>query len=126
MSNAFQRDATPFETDFDDIHVMLADIRAFMRDHPDHELIPADDPGVHYTPWRVPRLGWSAFLRRPPHLVGVVLRDQDGQLEAFDEEAKYWTIPLSKLGGEKDPNLVQCFKTQAGRAALTQSLRAPV
>ncbi len=84
MSNAFQRDATPFETDFDDIHVMLADIRAFMRDHPDHELIPADDPGVHYTPWRVPRLDWSAFLRKTHRVNGI---DQETGLE----EAKYWT-----------------------------------
>jgi hypothetical protein len=61
---AFFRDSTPLETDWDDLNAMLDDIRAFCKANPSHELLSADDPGTHYKPWRIPRIGFSAF-RKP-------------------------------------------------------------
>jgi hypothetical protein len=115
MANPFQLDATPLDSDWDDIHAMFKDIRNFMKEHPDHELISADDPGQHYTPWRIPRMGWQAFLRGPVPAP-----------EGFDEQAKSWTLPLFRLKGiidqEGDKTLVLALKSAAGRQSLCQQL----
>ena len=43
-------DRTPIDTDWDDIHDLLKDMREFSKSHPEHEFMPADDPGAHYSP----------------------------------------------------------------------------
>jgi hypothetical protein len=75
-------DSTPIPTDWNDIHELWDDMKKFASEHPNHTFIPADDPGFHHDPVRVPRLGWSAFLK--VELGG-------------DEQAKEWTITLSNL-----------------------------
>lgn len=73
-------DDSPLDSDWDDIHDLWNDVEAFIRAHPGHKVISADDPGCNHRPPRVPRMGWSAF--REGHR---------------DEQAKYWTITLQNL-----------------------------
>ena len=108
----FEQDATPLDTDFDDLHKLFEDMKAFAKDHPKHIFIPADDPGFNHTPPRIGRMGWSAFI---PHPIG--LRDRG---EYFDEEAKYWTISLSKITASA--YLLESIQSAAGRRSLLANL----
>ena len=56
-----QLDATPFDSDFDDIFKLFDAMRVFAKANPEHEFLPTDDPGANHETPRVPRIGWSAF-----------------------------------------------------------------
>ncbi len=114
MTDNFKRDATPLETDWEDLRALFADMQAFAKEHPRHVFISADDPGIHYNPWRVPRMGWTAFI---PHPIGL----RDG--EYFDEEPKVWTITLPWVKtwlneSPQDEWLLTAIETARGRQGL--------
>lgn len=98
------KDSTPISTDWKDIHELWGDMKRFREGHPHHVFIPADDPGHQYTPARVPRLGWVAYLE-----VGL----------GGDEQAREWSITVSNAlatyNGDLDPLL-----TIEGRLAQLQ------
>lgn len=113
----FTRDASPIETDWDDLFALFDDMKKFAAEHPNegYMFIPSDDPGIHYNPPRVARLGWSAFI--------------DG---GDEEKAKHWTITLGntrKSLAKARPNLPShvagieaALKSQAGRHELLTSV----
>lgn len=104
--NVFHRDATPLPTDWDDLGKLMVDMRRHARENPKDEFIVADDPGFHYTPQRVPRLGWVAF--------------KPGSENDF---SKQWTITLENakktIKGHET-----LFRTQAGRQAHLRAIVA--
>jgi hypothetical protein len=72
-------DATPLDTDWDDIHDLWDDMEKFGQTHPGHMFICADDPGCNHDPPRVGRLGWVAYRDNP------------------NEQVKMWTITVSNV-----------------------------
>jgi len=74
-------DSSPIDTDCNDMHDLWDDMEKFAKDHPDpgYMFLCADDPGCNHDPWRVPRLGWVAYLEQP------------------DEQVKMWTITVRNL-----------------------------
>jgi hypothetical protein len=113
---------------------MLADIRAFCKENPAHELLNADDPGTHYTPWRLPRIGFCAFRNITTEFAAEnVRRDARGEkMVEWDEQMKSWTITLGKVKHSldsfrefpTDPLLWKSLHTGRGRLALAVSLRS--
>lgn len=106
------RDATPLDSDWDDIRKLFADMKCFGKEHPDHVFIPADDPGINYTPPRVPRLGWVALSLESP---------------LYD---KSWTILLSKihktLGHTPEEEVIrESLKSAHSRRTFTESFNTP-
>jgi hypothetical protein len=69
-------DASPLDTDWEDIHDLWDDMEKFGREHPGHMFLCADDPGCNHDPPRIGRLGWVAYRDNP------------------DEQAKMWTITV--------------------------------
>ena len=43
-----QLDATPFDSDFDDIFKLFDAMRVFAKANPEHEFLPTDDPGANH------------------------------------------------------------------------------
>ncbi len=121
-------DHTRLDSDWNNIHELLADIQNFLSTHPDHELLPADDPGINYSPPRVARVGFSSFRVIPPEVAYEnIKKSARGEVvPEWDEQARFWTIPLPKLAEtldtEKNSGLTDMFKTQHGRQALCMSL----
>lgn len=139
MSTFDDLDCTPQPSDWTDVYDMLADIKAFLREHPAHDLIPADDPGVPvddpkaFSPPRVPRLGFSAFRTVTPEFAAENVRRMargEDPVE-WDEQSKIWTIPLPLLKasmslGKMDsslPALAESLKTAKGRTILCLALK---
>jgi len=102
VNNPFKLDSTPLPTDWDNLQDLFADMKKFAEDNPGHTILPADDTGQHYQPWRVPRLGWTAFLDN-----------------AADEQAKMLTIKLVNV-----KNVIA--SGHAFSDALRESLRTPL
>jgi hypothetical protein len=73
-------DASPIDTDWEDIHDLWADMEKFAQEHQGHMFLCADDPGFNHEPPRVPRLGWVAYRDNPD-----------------DEQAKMWTITVRNV-----------------------------
>jgi hypothetical protein len=126
-TNPFYRDATPLDTDWNSIGEMLADIRAFCKANPSHELLPADDPGTNYKPWRVARIGFCAFRNVTPEFCHENIR-RDGRGEKmldWDEQQKNWTITLGKVRSSQEDGDVPMtvLHTAQGRLALSIFLR---
>lgn len=130
MPNLFDVDTSPQDSDWTDLTAMLQDIRAFMRDHPGHELIPADDPGTNAGRPRTPRLGFAAFrICTPEFSFENVRRLARGEPELeWDEQFKLWTITLPRLrlsvDRERDASLYDLLRTSKGRQNLCQSLKS--
>jgi hypothetical protein len=100
-------DTSPLDTDFNSFRELWEDLRKFAKEHPDHKIIWADDPGFHHTPQRIPRIGVSAFLTN-----------------SEDEQAKEWTIPVSNMKTDEFPDVLRrAFQTARGRNNLIDSLR---
>ena len=126
----FTPDQTPIESDWDDIHDLLKDMRAFAQAHPEHEFIPADDPGANYNPPRVPRVGWVAFRRnKPEEAAESIKRLARGEtVPDYDEQMKSWTISVFKLQAAltrdkpMDDALWECLKSSAGRKKLLETV----
>lgn len=78
QTNPFALDANPIETDQTDVLLMIQDI--LMHQKQGLKLLAADDPGVHYSPPRVPRFGFVAYR-------DAAMKD--------DDLVKQWTIKLS-------------------------------
>jgi hypothetical protein len=78
-------DKTPLKSDFNDLDSLIVDMTSFIENHKDWITYPADDPGFHHEPPRVPRKGWVAY--NPDN----------------ENETKEWTITLSKARGGKLP-----------------------
>jgi hypothetical protein len=119
MSNLLPEfDSSRLDTDWDDLNELFADIRKYVKEHPGVEVMSADDPGVGYTPPRIPRLGWSAFQIQPTeHACENVRRLARGEPAIeWDEQARYWTIPVASNG------LALSLKTASGRQALAKAL----
>lgn len=106
-TNVFQRDATPLPTDWDDLGKLMVDMRRHARENPGDEFIVADDPGLHYKPQRVPRLGWVAF--------------KPGSENDF---SKQWTITLENAKKTIKGNET-LFRCQAGRQAHLRAIVSP-
>jgi hypothetical protein len=116
-------DATPIDTDFDDIYAVFNDMRKFAEEHADENYVflNADDPGLNHTPPRVPRMGWTAYK------AGV-----DPYRDTSDSKA--WTITLANLKtsmanareGARDQHtadiLRRAFQTRSGRQVLLDTL----
>jgi hypothetical protein len=102
-------DDTPLDTDWDDFHLLWEDLARFARENPNHTFISADDPGVNYSPTRVGRIGWSAFLVAPP---------------GEDEKAKCWTITLPNLKRTVRDEMEEVLFTSApGRRLVLQRMQ---
>lgn len=80
---AFNLDTSPLPSDFDTIHEILMDMCEFSDRHPNHVLLPADDPGYNHNPPRMARWGWVAYLPN-----------------SKDEQPKHWTILLGNVAKE--------------------------
>jgi hypothetical protein len=101
-------DDSPIETDYASIHELFENMRLVAEQHPDWVFRPADDPGYHHDPPRVPRLGWVAFNDGPPDEPVGPMRE--------------WTIKLSdvfKYGLDLDSG---GFKSAAGRMSLLEQV----
>lgn len=104
-------DATPLDTDWEDLDALCVDMKAFADAHPDHKFICSDDPGFAQKP-RVPRMGWTAYSP-----VG-------------HERAKTWTITLRNVGtsiaGKPDQNSAELavgfLRTAEGRKRHLESV----
>lgn len=110
-------DATPLESDWEDLFAIFEDMRKFADSHVGWTFLCADDPGTNHTPQRVPRMGWSAFKEpKDPY------RDS--------EQMKSWTITLvnvrKSLDNQKNSNakdiVSRSIKTQAGRMAMLAAI----
>jgi len=126
-----QLDATPFDSDFDDIFKLFDAMRVFAKANPEHEFLPTDDPGADHETPRVPRIGWSAFRPiKPEEAAENVRRSARGEtVPDYDEQFKVWTIPVSKVGAalkdETDFRNVfvrECLKSVAGRQKLLDAI----
>ena len=121
-------DKTPIDSDWDDFSKMLNDIREFMSAHPDHELIPADDPGTSHA--RVARIGFAAFRTPTTEFAheNIVRMNRGENPIEWDEQQKYWSITLpnvrDSLFGKKgaDLSLVSKVKTTQGRLEICRDL----
>jgi hypothetical protein len=95
-------DATPIDTDCDDLQTMIADIR---QHRTDGDIITnADDPGTDYDPVRVPRIG---FVGQP--------------------SGKTWTITIWKLRDQLQVDGLAgwVFRTREGRQRLLDYVLTP-
>ena|SRR5271157_1385728 len=127
-----QLDETPQPSDWQDLNEMFSSIRSFMKEHPGHILLNADDPGFGVGPdgkpisARIGRIGFCAFRERPPELVGQVLRDEAGQPTEFDEQMRRWTITLARVrhayNDGMEPTLAAILQSSKGRQKLAASL----
>jgi hypothetical protein len=103
-------DNTPIETDWETLEELWGDMKNFGVSHPKHTFMCADDPGFHYDPPRIPRLGWTAFLEVPPN---------SGQ----DEGSKCWTITLANIKKHGTNGMSDVLKTSAGRQVMLKLIR---
>ncbi|MCK9567905.1 hypothetical protein M0R72_03015 [Candidatus Pacearchaeota archaeon] len=90
-------DDTPLDTDWDSFKELWEDVKGFMKTHPDHIILCADDPVRG-------RWGWVAYI--------------PGGVE--DEQEKEWTIPLSCI---TDPATKQSLTTSEGKLEMIRALR---
>lgn len=111
-TGALDLDATPIDTDWDDLGKLWADMQAFAYANPEHKFIAADDPGIHYNPWRVARLGWCAFR-------------EDVSGTGRSEDMKTWTITIPNVRATLKPDspIQDALKSQVGRQAMIDALR---
>jgi hypothetical protein len=103
-------DRTPLETDWESFDELWMDMKKFGASHPKHTFLCADDPGFHYSPSRIPRLGWTAFLEVAPN---------SGQ----DEEPKCWTITIENFKKHNTLGVEGIFKTAVGRQKMLELIR---
>jgi hypothetical protein len=102
FSEAFKLDASPIDSDWDDMLAMLRDIKGYVAKTGD-KVLPADDPGHHHDPPRVPRFGYWSM------------------------SGKGWTIKLSKAqsfdtGDDFSKVVRACLKSTDGRQKLVDFL----
>ncbi len=102
-------DTMPIDSDFENIFVLLEDLKVFATAHRSHTFLCADDPGIFHDPPRVARMGWTAFI--------------DG---SEDEQARMWTITLPNvsrsLAGDRGSILRKTLKSPQGRHRTLQTL----
>jgi hypothetical protein len=89
-------------TDWDSFQELWEDVTKFMKEHPNHEIITADNP-------RAERCGWVAYLIN----YGI------GPLE--DEQMKEWTIPLHLI---KPSEVTKDMFTNEGRLNMCRALNS--
>lgn len=85
------------DTDWDSFQELWEDVKEFMKKHPDHIILCADDP-VHS------RYGWVAYI--------------PGGVE--EEQEKEWTIPLSCI---QDSATKQLLTTSESKLEMIRALR---
>lgn len=103
----FELDDTPIDTDLDSFKELWDDVKQFMKEHPNHIIICADDPGSLHDPPRIPRYGWMAFI--PIYSFNIE-----------DEQRNEWTIPCSCL---KDDPIKEELMTSEGKLKMIWALR---
>jgi hypothetical protein len=88
---------TPLDTDWDSFEELWEDVQEFMKTHPNHIILCADDP-IHG------RYGWIAYI--------------PGGVE--DEQEMEWTIPILCI---KDSATKTALTTSDGKLEMLRALR---